>query len=132
VPSCGNLPAKSSAATGKSFAPEPKEPKDIKQPAAEAAVPAASAASSASSVEIDQAFEAMGCRPFGPPEFQQGWARAWSQAASGQSDPVWSEVMEAAICRCSDLGVKVPGKFILHKREVEKLEVKARYRRTPL
>jgi hypothetical protein len=87
------------------------------------------AASAASSVEIVRAFEALDCKPFGPPEFQQAWTRAWSQAETGS---VWSEVMEAAIGRCGDLGVKVPGKFYMHKRKIEELEVQARYRRTPL
>jgi hypothetical protein len=87
------------------------------------------AAPAASSVEIVQAFEAIDCKPFGHAEFQQAWSGAWSAA---QNNPVWSEVMEAAITRCSDLGVKVPRKFYLHKRHIEELEVNARYRRTPL
>jgi len=90
------------------------------------------ASSAASSVEIVRAFESMDCKPFGHPEFQLAWTGAWSEAATGQTNTVWSEVMEAAIRRCDDLGVKVPRKFYLHKREIEKLEVEARYRRTPL
>ena len=86
----------------------------------------------ASSVEIVRAFEAMECKPFGPSQFQQAWTDAWSKAVAGNSNPVWSEVMEAAVGRCGILGVKVPRKFFLHKREIEKLEVQASYRRTPL
>lgn len=93
---------------------------------AEAAAPAASAA------EITvQAFGAMDCKPFGPPEFQQAWTEAWSRAAA-QTDPVWSEFMEEAIERCGALRVKVPGKFYQHKRQIEKFEVANRYRRPPL
>jgi hypothetical protein len=90
------------------------------------------AASAASPAEMVRAFEAMDCKPFGHPEFQRAWTGAWSEAVAARKDPVWSEVMEAAIARCSDLAVKVPRKFYLHKREIEKLEVEARYRRTPL
>jgi len=90
------------------------------------------AASSASSVEIVQAFEAIDCKPFGHPEFQQAWTRAWSEAVKGQTAPVWSDVMETAIRRCDDLGVKAPRKFYLHKRHIEEMEVDARYRRAPL
>jgi hypothetical protein len=90
------------------------------------------AASAASSVEIVRAFGAIGCKPFGPPEFRKAWTGAWSEAVAGQDPVVWSEVMEAAICRCADLSVKVPGKFYMHKRQVEKLEVEARYHSTPL
>jgi hypothetical protein len=91
------------------------------------------AASAASSVEIFQAFGWMGSKPYGPPEFQKAWTSAWSEALAARVDPVvWSDIMEVAICRCRDLGVKVPGKFYLHKRQIEKLEVEAAYRRTPL
>jgi len=89
------------------------------------------AASAPSSVEIVRAFAAIDCKPFGPPEFREAWSNAYSKVETDQ-DPVWSEVMEAAIERCSGLGAKVPGKFYLHKREIEKMEVQARYRRTPL
>jgi hypothetical protein len=90
------------------------------------------AASSACPVEIVRAFEELGCKPFGHPEFQQAWTKAFSDAVAAKQDPVWSEVMEVAIVRCNALGIKVPRKFYLHKREVEKLEIEARYRRIPL
>jgi hypothetical protein len=91
------------------------------------------AASSASSVEIVRAFAAMQCKPFGHPEFQQAWTDAYSTAVAAPTDPVvWSDVMEAAIVRCSNLRVKVPGQFYRRKREIEKLEIDALYRRTPL
>jgi hypothetical protein len=104
-------------------------PKPLEEPLKKPVREEEAAASAASSVEIVRAFEALDCKPFGPPEFQQAWTRAWSQAETGS---VWSEVMEAAIGRCSDLRVKVPGKFYMHKRKIEELEVQARYRRTPL
>jgi hypothetical protein len=87
------------------------------------------AATAASSVEIVRAFEALGCKPFGPPEFQQVWTEACSRAGK---DSAWSEVMEEAIQRCRTLRVSVPRMFFMHKRKIEDMEVEARYRRTPL
>jgi hypothetical protein len=84
---------------------------------------AEAAASAPSLVEIVRAFEEMECKPFGHPEFQHVWTRVCSEALAVSKTPVWSEVMEAAIVRCKDLGVKVPPRFYEHKRGIEKLEV---------
>jgi hypothetical protein len=107
-------------------------PEPLVEPLGRTVREAEAAASAASAVEIDRAFKAIDCNPFGLPKFQLAWAWAYSEAAASQTDPVWSEVMEAAITRCSNLGVKVPRQFFLHKREIEAQEVKDRYRRTPL
>jgi hypothetical protein len=106
-------------------------PKPLEEPL-ERNVKEEAAASVAYPVEIVRAFEELGCKPFGHPEFQQAWTMAFSEAVAARQDPVWSDVMETAIARCSDLGVGVPRKFYLHKREVEKREIEALYRRTPL
>jgi hypothetical protein len=113
--------------TTNSSSPEP-----LVEPSGRTVREAEAAASTASAEQIARAFEAMDCKPFGDPNFQLAWALAYSEAAALQTNPVWSEVMEAAIARCGELGVKVPRQFFLHKREIEALEVKARYRRTPL
>ena len=131
APDSGALPAKLCTATGKSFAPEPKRTESITATEAEAAVPVAASAA-ASSVEIAQAFQALDCEPYGSREFREAWAWAWSQSGRGQTQPVWSEVMEAAICRCNARGGKVPRRFYSEKHKQEELEVEARYRRTPL
>jgi hypothetical protein len=107
-------------------------PKPLEEPLERNVREEEAAASAASPVEITRAFETIYCKPFGPPEFQQVWTATWLQAASAQTDPVWSEIMERALDRCSALRIKVPSKFYLHKRQIEKLEVEARYRRTPL
>ena len=90
------------------------------------------AASATSPVEIVRAFAAIDCQPFGLSGFQQAWARAYSEASTVGTAPVWSDVMETAASQCKSLGVKVPRKFFLHKREIEKLEVQERYRKTPM
>jgi hypothetical protein len=88
----------------------------------------AAAAATTASV-ITNSFNALGHKPFGPQRFQQIWAEEWSTAGE---DPNWTDIMERAIQRCQNLGVKVPGLFFKHKHEIENGEVMMRYKVTPL
>jgi hypothetical protein len=83
----------------------------------------------ASAAQIARAFDALGHKPFGSPQFQNMWAEEYTNA--GQ-DPNWTDVMELAIQRCQSLQVKVPGLFFKHKREIEDGQVKMRYKVAPL
>jgi len=89
----------------------------------------AAAASAAAPTAITKAFFALGHEPFGPPAFQEIWTEDWSQAGE---DPNWTDIMERTIQRCEGVGVTVPGLFYQHKHEIEKGEVRMRYKQTPL
>src|SRR6266478_952251 len=78
---------------------------------------------------ITNAFFALGHKPFGPRRFQEIWGEEWSAAGE---DPNWTDIMERAIQRCQSLRIKVPGLFFEHKHEIEKGEVKMRYKVTSL
>jgi hypothetical protein len=77
---------------------------------------------------ITQAFDALGHKPFGPKQFQEIWAEELSGAGAS---PNWTDIMEQTIQRCQSLKVKVPGLFYEHKHEIEKGQVKMRYKVTP-
>jgi hypothetical protein len=74
------------------------------------------------------AFHAFKCEPFGPKKFQT-ILREEFDAMNGDN---WSDMMERVAVRSKESGVKVPGRFFAHKREVEKLEAPCAYRSTPL
>jgi hypothetical protein len=103
-------------------------PEPLVEPLERTVREAEAAPAAPSAVQIDQAFEALGCKPFGPPEFKFAWARAHREAVAYQPNPVWSEFMEATITHCNELHIKVPGKFFSLKRAVEAQEVRDLYR----
>lgn len=89
--------------------------------------PAAAAAALISIGEIRQAFDALSTRPFGDEDFQVLFALATRNFRGS-----WVDVMEGTILAAQNAGVTVPREFFLIKREVEQIEVKNSFKRTPL
>lgn len=74
---------------------------------------------------IGPAFRDLGHEtPFGDRRFQLAWAEEWNKLVPGRA----VDAMELCIQRCEREGVKVPGLFIDHKREIERAEVNQRYK----
>ena len=85
------------------------------------------AAAALSIEEISEAFAAINTRPIGSNEF-----RIIFTLAAKNVSTCWTDVMEATILAAQESGVTVPREFFLIKREIEQVEVKNSFKRTPL
>lgn len=74
------------------------------------------------------AFASISCEPFGPAKFRRAWMEEFESKSSGS----WADAMERTIQRCKSRGINIPGRFFVHKREIEKVEAQNAYGRTPL
>lgn len=81
--------------------------------------------------ETVAAFAAISCAPFGSKRFQKEWVVSF-QNQRDVPRGTWADAMERTIAICKDLGVKIPGRFFAHKREIEKVEAEQAYKRVPL
>ena len=77
--------------------------------------------------EISEAFAAINTRPIGSNEFRILFALAAKNVSTN-----WTDVMEATILAAQNSGINVPREFFLIKREIEQIEVKNSFKRTPL
>lgn len=75
------------------------------------------------------AFNAIGCEPFGSHKFRELWI---AEVAKHDGIQPWADAMERVIKLCQESRTPVPGRFFAHKREIEKVEARENYRRTPL
>jgi hypothetical protein len=80
---------------------------------------------------LRDAFQLIGCEPFGSQTFQLLWEYE-AEHHDGKSS--WADAMERVIQQCQKEKpkIKVPGRFYAHKKEVEKIEAQQTYKKTPL
>lgn len=75
------------------------------------------------------AFAAINCEPFGSKAFRSIWVDEYQNKPNNLG---WADSMERVVQCCKSQGIKVPGRFFAHKREIEKIEAELAYKKTPL
>lgn len=75
------------------------------------------------------AFSSLNFAPFGPKRFRAIWTEEF---AGVEKTGEFTDAMERTAQRCQHEKVKVPAQFFTLKRQVEKMEIDARFRKRPL